>query len=114
MTINLDQLPAVDNFDWLDAVDSHPDLSVVDKAVALDFVGVRTDLSEDQRFWGAYHLETYGFLRSEVQPRSWLARRLRRSVTVKYAPVIPDEIITDAELSALEDEYLATLGAEIE
>lgn len=93
-----DDHTGVDNYRWLAAIDSHPDLSPEDWLAALDLVGGKTGLTDEEVFWGAYHLETYGLLRSERQHRSLLARLLRRPVCVKYVPIIPDRIITDAEL----------------
>lgn len=98
MTTTSSPQTGVDNYAWLEMIDSHPDLSAEDLMAAYAILGVETTLTPDREFWGAWHLETYGFLTSETQPRCRIARWLRRPVSVKYTLLLPDRIVTDAEL----------------
>jgi hypothetical protein len=88
----------VDNFDWLQSINDHPDLTTEHLLAAYAVLGVKTELTEEQRFWLLYHLETYGFVRAEAEARSRLARLLRRPLTVRYEILLPDEIVPDSQL----------------
>lgn len=89
MNVPTSQDETVVNHDWLQAIDDHPELSTTDLLGAYDLLGVPTDLDDEQRYWTAYHLETYGFLVSRVQPQSRLARLLRRPIRVRYQFYMP-------------------------
>lgn len=101
----------VDNCDWLDAVGEFVErsrqqlLDMKDMLGAFDIAGVETDLTDAERYWAGYHLESFGFVRRYVQPQSRLSRLFRRPLTVRYQLHIPEW--TDTEIADLLDELAA-------
>jgi hypothetical protein len=91
----------VDNYEWLEAVGDFVErsngelLSMKDMLGAFAITGVETDLTDAEKYWAGYHLESFGFVRRYVQPRSRLAQLFRRPWEVSYQPHIPDWTVAE-------------------
>ncbi|SHQ35955.1 Uncharacterised protein [Mycobacteroides abscessus subsp. bolletii] len=52
----------VDNFDWLDAVGNHPDMDLTDQLAAFEFIGAKTELTDEELDQAQAKLVRLGFL----------------------------------------------------
>lgn len=72
MTTSITAPAGVDNFDWLDAIDDHPETTTVDVLAAHHIVGTPTDIPTEQLDTATFRLQVYGFLRpAAIDGRMW-------------------------------------------
>lgn len=63
MTTTITDNPgSVDNFDWLAAIDQHPETTNVDVLAAHHIVGTKTDITSEQLDASMFRLHLLGFL----------------------------------------------------
>ena len=64
MTTSTTTAPSgVDNFDWLDAIDDHPETTTVDVLAAYHIIGTPAGITTEQLDTATFRLQVYGFLR---------------------------------------------------
>lgn len=51
----------IDNFDWLEAVGNHPDTDDTDSCAAFEFIGVKTELTDQELGQAQEKLARLGF-----------------------------------------------------
>lgn len=64
-----------DTYEWLEAIDRHPDMTVAESLAALWVLGVDVDMSETDLYNAVYKLVEFGFW--------WRCSRLRCSLGVR-------------------------------
>jgi hypothetical protein len=53
----------VDSYDWLEAIDAHPNTTTADLLAAYHVLGAETDRTPEQLDESAFRLHLFGFLR---------------------------------------------------
>ncbi|MCB0933302.1 MAG: hypothetical protein KDB71_15560 [Mycobacterium sp.] len=70
-----------DTYEWLEAIDRHPDMTVAESLAALWVLGVDVDMSETDLYNAVYKLVEFGFLvevfSPALQPGCEVSLRLR-------------------------------------